>query len=813
MKVYIDNQLVEINHQTDFRVSYDLEAMIELNSDDDSEYLRFEMPFSAQNIAVMGDAEQPLSTTMFNQTEHTAYVEHNGARVVWGRAFLVESQVSDDSSGYYIVAIRPFVKEWEVTADETLIHEAEVDYNLTFGGGAIALSWQGDQLVRYLPVKNNMEALSQGGTIIINVMSTTDYFPFIHAASFFRNVAAQKGYTIDSSFVDGEYFDSLHFSGRYPTKNCDTYIERMDFLAGRVSDASTTADAYGIVYADPYRSANTIGNIVDVIDPNYEVDGVSASDVFSNGGCFNVSNTAVTFTPSSELNLSFEYKLAYITDYYIVSRNELECINKVTLHDGSEVEFDVGNPFRDYRDLDAISESFNYRIIVFDYVYAATYKLTGDSSTGGSDVEITTFEGRSAAFETPDGVEYTNLKLWYKTGGYYQTCLDDWAIYDGAYTETGSVNLTVTIRSTPTLYSADEPIYFRNIQFSGGASGAEFVLSQKVTLSPLFLTQPAEGSELEWSDISSHEYYQMDIISAFAQMYDLKFYTDPYAKKIYIEPYCKLVDTDNVVDFTLKADKNYPTIISEMGHDMANLLIMEYSSGDGYVTKWNVANDDDLGYWSAEIENVFAEDRSQGESDVIFTPSLSPDDIVRYASSANVLQVGSRGYYGTQQDYEEDLNFPIKVVRYLGMKDLDVGETWGWPSYGTSYPFVGFHHVGEQEYQGDDVNEQSIESTGQDAFDHGFTLCFEDRDNLAGLHMYHDHRIDTYNKSKQITQYIFLEPEEIERIVLPNSLKDDWRALYKIRVMGEDILCRLQSIEDYDPTSRSSTKCVFIKEV
>lgn len=813
MKVYIDNSLVEVSQQTDFKLSYDLDAMIELNGDYDSEYLRFELPMSAQNISVMGDAEQPLSTTMFNQTDHTAYVEHNGAKVVWGRAFLAESQINDDGSGYYTVAIRPFVKDWEVRADETLIHQADVDYELTLGAGTIAQSWQDDQLVRFLPVKNEEQAITQGGTVIVNVMSTTDYFPFIHALSFFNNVASQEGYTIESSFLESEYFDSLYFSGRYPTKNCDSYIEKMDFLAGRVSDVSTTADSSGVVYADPYRSSNTIGNIVDVVDPNYEEDGVTSPDVFSNGGCFNVSNAAVTFTPTSELNLSFEYDLAYITDYSIVDRSELQCMNKVSLHDGSQVEFVVGNPFYDYRSEDAIVGDSEYSVIVFDYTYSATYMLTGDNSSGSEGLVLLTFAARSAELKPYTGTAYTNLKLWYRTGGDFQLYDGDWAINDGACAEQGSVNITVTVRSTPTLYPAGEPIYFRNIEFSGAEQGAEFVLSKNVTLRPLFLTQPAEGSLVEWSDISAHEYYQMDIIGAFAQMYDLRFYTDTFAKKIYIEPYNKLVDTSNVVDLTNKLDKNYPTTVAEMGHDVANLLIMEYSSGDGAVASWNVANNDDFGSWSGVIENVFAEDRSQGESDVIFTPSVNEDGIIRYASGANILQVGSRGYYGTQQDYDEDLNFPIKVVRYLGMKELDSGQIWGWPSYGTSYPFVAFHYQGEQSYSGEGVNPDSVESAGQDAYDHGFTLCFEDRDNLAGLHQYHDHRIDVYNQSKQITQYIFLEPEEIERIVLPNSLKHDWRALYKIKVMGEEILCRLKSIEDYDPTSRSSTKCVFIKEV
>lgn len=816
MKIFIDNQRVEVKDETSLRVSFDLEEKLELLADDDSEYLRFELPITAQNIAVMGDPEQPLSTTMFNQTDHEAYIEQEGAKVVWGRAFLAECQVNEDSSGYFVVAIRPYAKEWEETADDTLLRESPFEYSATFGGGTIALSWTGDdQLIRYLPVHNDTDAISQGGTVIVDMLTTMDYYPFVHMATFFRKVAEQEGYTIESDFIDSDYFESLYFSGYYNNRDCDSYIEKMDFLAGRLTAGETTASSAGIVYADPYRTSNSIGNIVDVIDPVSEVGGVTVADAFSNGGCFNVSGTAVTFTPTSELNMAFEYDIAYLTDYYIESRAKLQCIDTMTLHDGTEFAFDVACPFSDYRQMASLTRSFTYRVIVFDTTYAASYMLTCDTSAGTTDYTLATFTDRTATFTSAASVDYSNLKLWINAGSGYEICEDDWAVYESAFDERGSVNITLTVRSNPTLYEAGEPVYFRGITFSGAESGASFELSQKVTLKPLFLLHPALGAELEWEDVVAHPgYYQMDIISAVAQMYDLQFYTDPYSKKILIEPYSKIVESGNVVDLSSRADNSQPTTVAEMGHDISNRMELEYSSGDGYVASWNVANNESLGYWSAEIENKFSKNSLQREADVMFTPSLSPTDIMRYAASARVLQVGPRGSYGTQRDYSEDLNFPIKVVRYLGMKDLEAGEMWGWPSYGTSYPFVGFYHGGDVGYNGlADVNPASVESTGDDAFDSGFSLCFEDRDKVAGLHMYHDHRVDVYNKSKKITQYIFLEPHEIEQIVLPNSQKKDWRALYKIKVMGEEVLCRLLSIENYNPTKRTSTKCVFIKEV
>lgn len=814
MDIYIDDKKIEVRSQSQMSITLDIEDMLELESQDTTtEYVRFEMPFTPNNMAIMGDSEQALSTTMFNQTTHAAYVERDGSKVIWGRAFLVESAF-DQNGGYYVVAIRPYPNLWEQKAATTLIHKSEIDYQTEFVDEVVYSSWFGDQMVRYLPVKNNVYTSVLGGNIIIEVMTTMDYYPFIHVASFFRHVAENSGYTIESEFVDSEYFDSLHFSGQYISSNCDTLKERMDFMAARKASSTTTASSQGIVYASPYYSSNSVGNIVDVIAPIIDGEDILFADAFSNEGCFDVSGVEPIFTPSSTVTMAFEYQLSYVCGYSLLDRNSLKCVDTITLHDGLDVNYGVANPFSDMREVGQLESSYSYRVVLFEYDYAATYKLTADTSLGQYDQQLVEFTGTSSLFTTSSNCTYSNMKLWIKQGGDYGLCDSDWAIYKGAFDLTGDVSVNITVRSKTKEYSSGSPVYFNGIKFSGGVVGSSFTLADSITIKPLFLNQPALGSDIKWSEITAHELYQIDIFEAIAQMYDLKFYTDNSTKKIFIEPYCRMVDSGKVVDFTNIVDVQKPTTVSEMGHDMYNRIELEYSTGDGYVSRWNVNNDQTMGYWDTEIQNVFSNYTLEREKSVVFTPSLNSLDMVRYAASAQVLQVGARDSYGQQNDYSEDLNFPIKIVRYLGMKPLEAGESWGWPSYGNEYPFAAFHFKGDVSYTGeDDVNELSVDSTGQQAFDNGFSLCFEDRDKLAGLHRYHEHRADRYNKSKMITQYLFLSPDDMERMIVPNSQQHDWRALYKINVHGEDILCRLLSIEGYNPDAWESTKCVFIKEV
>ena len=160
------------------------------------------------------------------------------------------------------------------------------------------------------------------------------------------------------------------------------------------------------------------------------------------------------------------------------------------------------------------------------------------------------------------------------------------------------------------------------------------------------------------------------------------------------------------------------------------------------------------------------------------------------APEASLAQVGDRDRSGNAEE-NENLNFPPKIVRYCGMTALD-GHPWGWPSYDSQYPKIAFH---------DPQGEQP------------FTLCFEDRDGADGLHRYYDKTVELYNRGRRITLYLYLKPEDIEPLIVPNTLCHDFRALFRLTIAGETLLCRLEEICDYNPAGGQSTKCIFLKNV
>ncbi|MBR6830996.1 MAG: hypothetical protein IKM58_02815, partial [Tidjanibacter sp.] len=110
---------------------------------------------------------------------------------------------------------------------------------------------------------------------------------------------------------------------------------------------------------------------------------------------------------------------------------------------------------------------------------------------------------------------------------------------------------------------------------------------------------------------------------------------------------------------------------------------------------------------------------------------------------------------------------------------------------GAEYPFAAFHNTAEQ-------------------FCEPFTLCFEDRDGITGLHSYWDDNMTLYNNSRQVTLSLRLFPEEVESIVVPTGTTGcDFRAAFLLDIDGEKSIYRLEEICEYNPEA-DSTRCIFI---
>jgi hypothetical protein len=791
MELYIDNTPADIDRRTAISLSLSIATTTDPQKGRTGYTRSLRLPATARNRKIFGYAEQIHARDRFNALAHTGRLELDGATLIEGPLYLSECTLTA-KEGEYVVYIVGASKEWAAEAASRSLRMTAIDWSRTISGESIMESWTDQSPVRFLPVlRENYHADHALGSVIpaMKILSSDDYHPFIHAATLLRAIFAESDYVVESEFVDSEMFQSLYISGNYSTRDISTLKANMEFLARRFASATATANSTGRVYADPYRNGFTVGNIVDTADPNDSIGGVAYGDVFSNGGCFQRDDERVMFVPTSEVSVGFQYYLRYVTDYYMTSRRELTGFNRVYIGEQSDRAFTLTNPYPDRRD--SFRHSRTYTLAVFDHISGRQYQLCYTQQTQGgiTTVSLPSTSARFSTVEIEVAMAVSEPKLYYRTSstGNWSPYTGDWALYDGFVGETGTLDVELTLRSAPQTISPSQPKFFDDIWFGGATAGQNITVTDKCWVRPVFYAQPTEGSTVEFADVAAHDATQMDFINALRQMFNLCFQTDNRARTVRIEPRDNFYLNVKPLDWTGRIDLSKPVAIEELGPDLARRMAWSYRSGDGAVMRHNRGTGEQLGRWSAAIENCAARGEISEWQNPMFSPSLNATESYRGAMSASLVQAGDIS--AETLDRTENLNFVPKIVRYTGMRDLPVNEMWGWPTGGSAYPHLAFHDPASS-----------------------FTLCFEDRDGTQGLHTLFDHDVRLWNNSRRVTIWLNLSPNDIEELSFPTGRGADFRRLFRLDSDGEAGLYHLEEVCDYSP-SAASTKCIFIKHI
>lgn len=798
--IYIDNKRVDTDSSVNLSISLGVTSMENIQKSKIPYSKTIKIPMTINNMEIMGDAGQINSINMFNQNEHTAKIEADGCNVLNGIPYLIEAQLDmkgNNDGGHYLICIIGSGKEWIKYAAQTTIRNIPIEFREKITPEMIANSWTWEKPIRFFPVqRDKFDVVNTEQNLFppVKILTFEDYHPFINIRELIYNTLKKAGYSIKSRFFDSQLFKDLYMSGNYPAKNVQNIKEKMNFRAGRFQEISATADSQGKVYANPYKSFNSIGNIVDTADPKEIQNGITLENVFSNSGCFGRDDERIVFTPISELTAAFEYDITYTTDYYMLSRNELKGFNTVNLDDGQLRKYKIANRNTDRRD--QLKASRNYMAIVFGHSNGDSYQFKYDeiSIVNGQEIKTTKtlkiFDTRTTSVSVASQNTIDNPQVWIKRNGdtNYTLYNEDWALYDGYVKETGEITVEMNVRSSAERILPSKPKYFDLIFFGGADAGMNFKLHKTTVIKPVFAQYPSEGTTVEFNEIAAHENITaLDIINSVKQMFNLIFYTDDIKKQVIIEPKDQFYTNYNPIDWTEKIDLAKPIKVYEPGGQMYKYIAFEYKTGDGAVKRWNQQNQQTFGKWIAKIENKQAKDAESSYQNTVFTASINYKGGYPDAPEASLLQAGDREKY--IQNSTEELNFPPKIIMFQGLKELPQGQQWGWPANNNKYPEVYFHKQ------------------------NGTTLCFENRDGAEGLNKYWKTTINKYNKAKTVEVYIDLTPQDIEPFITPFNMAKDFRTIFKLTIDREKASYRLIEIKDYNPTTRTSTKCVFLKEL
>lgn len=789
MELYIDETRVEIDDASAAAITLSIAAVTDPEQARAGYTRTLKIPMSVQADNVFGHAADIHSTDHFNARTHIGRIEHEGVRLIEGPLYLTGAITLPGGRGHYEVHIIGGSKEWAVDAAARPLRQTTVGYSKPLSAATVAESWTDKtHNVRFFPVaRTNAEKDYSAGSVFParKLLSMDDYHPFVACKTVLTGVLHDLGWSLESEFLNSDWFRSLYMSGNYPVRDAGAIKDRMDFLARRAADFSAPAGYDGRVYADPYRSTLSVRNLVDVPTTEQSSGGGSITgDTFTRGGCFKMDDKRIAFIPTEAVEVGFIYSLRYRTPARIKNRIAMEGFDEIYLGEETSHKFTLANPWSDRRN--EARSGIRYTTCVFDHVEGTRYKIdcmycdTAGNEQFPSNQVLEPKRMDSFEFVTLSSpVRLKSIVLSYRTNDTdpWEEYKGDWALYDGFAVEDTYMDIDLTIRTPHETVSPGSPKFFDTIWFAGAKPGTVITVKSGTSIRPVFYGQPSENDTVAFADLFAHDATQMDFLMALRQMFNLIFRTDKGRKKIYIEPARTFYIADDPLMWTSRIDRSRPIRVEELGGEVAKQTTWSYRTGDGAVSHFNREAGGHFGQFTAEIENAAAGKTSRVIENPMFTPSLTATDVVIGAPSAQIVMAGD----GSYEPGTDNLNFLPKIVRFEGMKPLPEGEVWGWPATGTLYPKIAFH-----------------------APEAGYTLCFENRDGQTGLHENWDGDVRLWNESRRVTLNLHLSAVEIENL--------DFRRLVHLTIDGESALYRMEEVADYNPKN-TSTKCSLIKHI
>lgn len=701
----------------------------------------------------------------FNDTLHSAKIEADGVTLFEGKATLLSTKEHDDRMSYHL-SIRSGGSGWADMAANTQLCDSSVECSISLTPYDVEQTWSGEQSVRFLPLQHDSypESKDSGLWGEQRVLLPTDYHPFLSVRHILRSIAQESGYTIQSRWLESDIASRLMISGAYQQIRGEVAERAMGFKAYRSQTTTAEASSDGYVFVCNPLSGNNIGAIVDTVDPTAtDDDGNTFADAYANSGALKFVNSSPVFIPTREVSVAYEYRIRYRTDYRITSYKYLTGFDRLYLGLGCNVELKLENPFQDQSQ--SLEPNLAYKLFIFDYDPTTEYML----------LDIGTVTGPICEFHTTTNTpRHTRLYAKPKGASFFTNFMGEWAIYNGYVEECGSRDVELVVRTPYVHYSANSKERFNSLMFYGAEPGQKLTLYSGCSMKALFSGAVGYGSEVEFSDVANHKISQQALLEAIAHMFNLCIYSHEPSKSLYIEPYDDFF-SGGVVDWRDRQLSGEWSIV-EGAPESFERVRLAYAGSDGVVSRENDVSDKEFGLWERSYGGYGTKQGVDSRKNSLFLPTLSLTGFVGSTPSAEVLTVGDRDNI-LSSDYVEP-----RVVLYNGLRALPNGESWIAYTSSSSYPHGSFH------------------SSQAD-----YTLCFEDRDGLEGLHRYYDRELDEMTLRGELRCKVYLPTYEYVSLLDPHNTECSIRSRFRLKVEGVSALYTLRAVEDYDPETGVAT--------
>ena len=788
IELKIDGKPCDLGDAPVIPIGFNIERLSDIESGE-GQQLELALPSTPRNDLLFGSSRDLYAKHRFNEVHHTASIVKQGLTLFEGDVHLL----STDIVGGYRLRIVERGHEWHAMVADRQLAQLGIDFSGNLTLSTIEHSWEGDNAVRFLPVyRGDYEMAMSKDSIhpVEQVLLTDDFHPFVSVGAMVRQIFADCGYTLRSDLFDSSFASSLYMSGDYTRSDVEADKSKCDFLARRQNDITVSADFFGRVYASNAFVVNTVGNIVDTINPEaVDSNGKVMSETFSTGDCFRINEDGqACFVPPTAVSAGFLLKLNYTTDYRIATRERLTGFDTFEGLNGVHIDYLLRNSFKDHRQ--EVLPNMSYTAFVFNHKEGRTYRLVEQTSLDTLHT-MGEWSARSAKVATSDEGAPVDIALYFRdsSSGAWELFEEDWALYADNVEECGRVDVDMMVRIPPVEVSADRWLALDEFWFGGAEPGMNFTLRTATSLRPYFTNLPGYGSPLNYADIAPKAIRQGGLLKALTQMFNLVFLTDEEQRSVRVEPLEWLSDRSDIVDWSDRIDLSQAILLSDTGIDRPRGIELSYTSVDKASHTFNLENDTELGCWRWNNSLNGVKEYTRHVVNPLFTTTLNIDKVLGFAPSASILQVG---------DIEKQSNrvygaFTPRIVCYLGTKPLPDGEYWGVASNSASdkhhYPYATF------------VDGRN-----------GVNLCFEERDGVAGLSRFYLPQLLREQYRQELTLTLRLTPNEIIQLAKDNGLSPSVRTLYRFTILGENSIFRLAEVERWD-TSQTTIRCKFQREM
>lgn len=804
IELKIDGASVDMDQKAEIAITLGIADIEDPGSSSTGFSKTLELPMTPRNMKIFNYTGEIFSREQYNNELHTAVLYAHGMTVMTGIAQMEKFVRREGAEGMFHVSIIGAAYDWITNAQKTMEELSGGDgVNYNFDAVYKNSIETKPTAVKFFPVDRGA-FVKEDGTTPRSTLHLLDYHPFINIWKTLELIF--KGYTIRSSCK--EFLSTLYCAGQMPeSEHLSEIEENNDFYIGTILE-----DEMELTLTPSIRSRSLSIYKRDSGEDFHNKNGVIRK--FTNAS---TGKQSVVFTPKDDMTVRFEVGIHCQTQIENMHAFDASCryLDQFTFHIGSQKQVMHLSLDQTTNITDKITKKdLNGKVLIEGRKESTTdtYVVCLEFPSGFQAQDIWAVHLNSKGQD-----EYTYSmgpakggKNWYVVKAKdKKKDLHFWAF--GTNTLFGSSNIndyTLDISA----YVRDfmyYPIYDGQVgfqltkftdafQLEKGKSYellAEFGISMRLNEEFKFSVMPANTLKPDFGNFIGANTIvragtvggqgtQIDFLSSVRQLFNLMFYTNPVTREVFIEPRSSFYNLDrkDLVDWSDKIDYSKQIEVEELGGDIGKVLKLGYADGNDVVAKYNWKRHTELGACTIQLLNKNTDDTCEIINDT-YAPFLTHSVP---SMGMNVLQNVPEGEDPEVID-SADLEITPVVGQFAGVQERTI--TSDNPNYSlyNQYPRLIFQDLGKR-----------------------INLSFANIYAAPGLRRFYQSNIAVYNYGRRITAYLDLHPQDVEPILLPNRLKRDFRAVYLLRIEGEEVPCLLETISDYNPAAGSSTQCTFI---